>query len=150
MTPWNAQTVAAHNEKVARGRKGIAIATEAPLMTAVAILPPNKRIRQGEPKIRPWEAEWKQRLDFDPVWENVKAQCYRLRLANGAWYKADVSARNFDDGGIHLFEIKGGRKMKGYAKGILALKVAAAQYPEITFHLCYKENGAWKDETVLG
>lgn len=143
-------------ERLSRGRK-FDHSANAPASTAVSILNhiPDagkkvaKRVRQGEPPLRPWESEWKNHLQNCTIWNHVKAQSIRLRLANGAWYKADVSAvENGDNRQLHLFEVKGGKKMKGYAKGILALKVAASQYPEIIFHLCYKEDGCWKTETL--
>ncbi len=113
---------------------------------------PAKRIRQSEPKIRPWEQEWADKLKSSGEWMHVKAQSFRVRLANGAWYKPDVSAVSAlaaqDEQQIYCWEIKGGKKMKGVAKGILALKVAASQYPEIVWTLCYKEKGEWMQQIV--
>jgi hypothetical protein len=116
----------------------------------LAIAQPAQRIRQNEPKIRPWEREWADRLLASGNWSNVKLQSIRVRLAHGAWFKPDVSSvENGCLGDLHCWEIKGGAKMKGVAKGILALKVAAAQYPEIAWHLCWKEHGEWKEQRVL-
>ncbi len=108
-----------------------------------------KRIRQGEPKPRKWELEWKQMLDDSPHWEHVRAQSFRVRLANGAWYKGDVTACRKGLPRIHVFEVKGGAKMKGVAKGILAIKVAASQYPEICWTLVWKDRGVWRQQEVL-
>ena len=107
-----------------------------------------KRIRQGEPKLNQWETDWKLLLEASG-WSHVRAQSLRVRLANGSWYKGDVSAVHKGTGRIHVWEIKGNAKMKGVAKGVLALKVAAAQYQEICWTLAWKENGAWTQQEVL-
>lgn len=134
---WKLGDVYAHNERVKMKDR----------YTAALAAPP-KRIRQGEPKVRPWEQEWENILNENGAWVHVKAQSFRVRLANGAWYKPDVSAVRFGMQRLHCWEVKGGKKMKGVAKGILALKVAASQYPEIVWTLCWKENGAWKQQQV--
>jgi len=109
-----------------------------------------KRIRQGEPKQGKWELEWKRTLEASGDWLHVRAQSLRVRLANGAWYKGDVTATNKGPiPRLHVWEVKGGAKMKGVAKGVLALKVAATQYPEICWTLVWKENGIWKSQEVL-
>lgn len=107
-----------------------------------------KRIRQGEPKLNKWETEWKFILEIGG-WSHIRAQSIRVRLGNGSWYKGDVSAVNQETGRIHVWEVKGDARMKGVAKGILALKVAASQYPEICWTLVWKERGAWKQQEVL-
>ena len=109
-----------------------------------------KRIRQGEPKQGKWELEWKRMLEASGDWLHVRAQSFRVRLANGAWYKGDVTATNKGPiPRLHVWEVKGGKGMKGVAKGTLALKVAAAQYPEICWTLVWKENGKWQAQEVL-
>jgi len=110
---------------------------------------PMKRIRQGEIKLRPWENEWKASLEASGDWVNVKGQSIRVRLANGAWYKPDITAKLFGQReALFAWEVKGGKKMKGVAKGILALKVAAALYPEIVWILVWKEAGSWRQQIV--
>jgi phenylalanyl-tRNA synthetase alpha subunit len=108
-----------------------------------------KRIKQGEPKLRKWEQEWKERLEASGEWTHVKAQSLRVRLASGAWYKGDISAVRRADNRVCVFEVKGGEKMKGVAKGILALKVAASLYQEFEWTLVWKDSGQWNQQKVL-
>lgn len=153
MSEWTQSQVDAHNARVRMktAKQHNAELVIAPINTLIkaATALEGKRVRQGEPKVRPWEQEWENKLNESGDWVHVKAQSIRVRLANGSWYKCDVSAVPFGKPSeLHFFEIKGGNKMKGVAKGILALKVAASKYPEINWHLVWKENGEWFHQTI--
>jgi len=84
---------------------------------------------------------------------SLVSQRVRLRLANGAWYKVDHFAFTWprSDGalGPAAWEMKGPEAMRGVAKGKLALKVAAAQYPQVEFWLVWRDGGGWAEERVL-
>lgn len=107
-----------------------------------------RRVRQGEPKLRKWESEWLEIVKADQKYFNCRAQSIRWRLANGAWYKPDVTAQNVLNGQLTCFEVKGGKGMKGVAKGILALKVAATTYPENKWIIIWKDNGQWRQQEI--
>lgn len=119
---------------------------------------PATRIRQEQtPKLNKTEAKWRKILIVNHPDKNIRSQEVRLRLANGAWYKADhfafgafpSSAPGRPLCSAAAWENKGGKKMKGVAKGVLALKIAASQYPEICFTLVWIENGRWCEQEIL-
>ena len=110
----------------------------------------SRLIRQDKPvKEGQWEKEWRERIEESGEFTHVKAQSLRFRLASGAWFKPDISAMRCADNVIHCWDVKGGSKMKGTAKGRLAIKVAASLYPEFTWALCWKERGEWKIQKVV-
>jgi hypothetical protein len=73
-------------------------------------------------------------------------QAWRVKLANGAWYKVDLCA--FFDSRWHAWEAKFLRG-KNATRGILALKCAAYQFPEVRWHLIWKQDGRWMTQEVL-
>ena len=113
-----------------------------------------KRIRQGEKKPNKWEREFFEILCRDyPNYDRPREQSKRYRLANGAWYKPDITASHWPQPtGLQMesaWEIKGGDGMKGVAKGKLTLKFAAAAWPEVAWYFCTKRNGIWQTQRVL-
>lgn len=108
----------------------------------------DKRIRQGEKKPSKTEQEWQRMVEATHQYVHIKAQSLRVRLANGAWYKPDVTGIREDTGIVHCWEVKGGSKMKGVSKGMLALKTAATTYPEFAWILVWKEKGQWKQQEI--
>jgi hypothetical protein len=78
---------------------------------------------------------------------NFHAQAWRVKLANGAWYKVDLCA--FLETHWHGWEVKELRG-KSATRGILALKCAAHQFPEVRWHLIWRKKGQpWQDQEVL-
>lgn len=112
-----------------------------------------KRIKQERgPLLNKLEADWLAVLRAKDPWAPIRSQSVRLRLANGAWYKPDhyCSSWKWGDGACPTaWECKGPRQVKGCAKGLLALKVAAHEWPEIRFVLVWREGGQWRTQTVL-
>lgn len=115
----------------------------------------SKRVRQSDkPLMNKLEAEWFSILSAQfPNYPRPRAQAKRYKLANGSWYKADVTASSWP---VEMgtpketaWECKGGKKMKGNAKGMLTIKVAAALWPEVRFILVWKENGNFKQQEIL-
>jgi len=116
---------------------------------------PSKRIRQsGKPLMNKLELEWFTIVStLFPNYPRPRAQAKRYRLANGAWYKPDVTATSWPqtDGPATetAWECKGPRKMKNMARGMLAIKFAAAAWPEVAFFLVWKDAGCWQQQRVL-
>jgi len=106
------------------------------------------RVRQEKkPLMNRLELEAFNYLSVDPIVTHLRAQSLRLKLANGAWYKPDISG--LVGGKMTCWECKGGSGMKGAAKGILALKVAATTYPEMDFFLVWKDGGQLKMQKII-
>lgn len=109
-----------------------------------------KLIRQEKPvQEGQWEKEWREQVEASGEFTHVKAQSLRVRLANGSWYRPDVSAMRTRNNIIHCWDVKGGSKMKGTAKGRLAIKVAASLYKEFRWALAWKKNGEWMTQEVI-
>jgi hypothetical protein len=108
-----------------------------------------KRIRQESGlKLNKLESEWLARLKWlFPADTNIYAQSWRVRLANGVWFKVDFCA--LLNGVWTAWEVKGPKQGKNVDRGLLALKVAAAQYPEINWNLVWKQDGIWQMQRVL-
>lgn len=109
-----------------------------------------KRIRQStKPLLNELETEWLHELEEQSPYASpiIYKQAIRFRLANGAWYKPDFATFLYDT--LHCYEVKGPKKSKGVSKGLLTLKVAAAEYTLIKWHLVWKENGIWQEQVVL-
>ena len=126
-----------------------------PLKMETANAAPGIRIRQdSKPLMNKLEAEWFAILSAQfPNYPRPRAQAKRYKLANGAWYRPDVTASSWpDEGGWAretAWECKGPSCMKNVARGLLAIKFAAAQWPEIAFWLVWKEKNQWKSQKVL-
>ncbi len=113
----------------------------------VAPLP--KRIRQStKPLINKLESEWFEVLKHRH--RIICAQSLRFMLGNGIWYKPDFIAwpvgLESQDTRMRAFECKGPFAHRG---GLENLKVASHKYPHIKWTLVWKENGEWKEQTVL-
>ena len=120
----------------------------------IAPTKPAKRIRQdAKPLMNGIESAWFGKLasgNFEgKVVSNLRAQAFRFRLANGTWYKPDVTC--LLDGAQNCFECKGPKQMRSMARSMLVLKVAASQYPEIRWTLVWREKGTgnWLQQHVL-
>jgi hypothetical protein len=74
-------------------------------------------------------------------------QALRFKLANGSWYKPDLEFFA-DTGRLACYEVKELRG-KNAARGILALKAAAYQFPEVRWHLLVRQKGVWREQEVL-
>ena len=116
---------------------------------------PGVRIRQdSKPLMNGLESEWFAILSEQfPNYPRPRAQAKRYKLANGAWYRPDVTASSWpDEGGPSCetaWECKGPSCMKNVARGMLTIKFAAAQWPEVAFWLVWRERGEWKQQKVL-
>jgi hypothetical protein len=71
-------------------------------------------------------------------------QAIRFRLGNGIWYKPDFFSFFFSTG-PHAVEVKGPHAFRG---GFENLKVAAHEYPMVTWWLMWKEDGEWKRQEI--
>lgn len=111
-----------------------------------------KRIRQdSKPLMNKLESEYFNTLILSGKYWGLKPQAMRFKLANGAWYKTDITALGYSNGHgqIIAWEIKGGKGMKGHAKSMLTLKVAATIWPEIVWILVWKQDGQWQEQRIL-
>lgn len=109
-----------------------------------------KRVRQGEKPMNKLEAEFGRIIE--PLAIHLRAQSKRYRLANGVWYKPDWTGDVFSEGCPDqetCWEVKGGKGMKGHAKSMLTLKVAASTWPHVDWILAWKENGQWQTQKIL-
>lgn len=156
-----AQEIARHPSRKPAKLQPIPEAPPASQKPATAVSAGKARLRQDRTGPNKWEREFEIWLRAQFPDATVISQALRLRLGNGAWYKTDmiVVQRGADsltavaDTGwwtnIRAFEVKGFRRQAG----ILAVKVAASQYPWITFHLATKrtknQGGGWAIERVL-
>jgi hypothetical protein len=110
--------------------------------------PPKKRLRQLAGKLNKLESEWLNCLKrMLPADTRIYAQSWRVRIANGAWFKVDFCA--FVDGRWRAWEVKGPKQGKNVDRGILALKCAATTYPEVQWILVWKEKGQWMEQVIL-
>lgn len=122
-----------------------------------SLIKPKKRIRQSSKPPTKLETDglaWLRAKYNDPSirWHT---QAWRVRIANGAWYKVDICAEIPSEDDIyetgqcwHAWETKC-LKGKNAARGILALKCAASAFPEVVWHLLTKENGQFQDQIIL-
>jgi hypothetical protein len=115
----------------------------------------SKRIKQdAKPLMNKLESDWFTILNAQfPNYARPRAQAKRYKIANGAWYKPDVTATSWPvEGGPSqetAWECKGPRQMKNIDRGMLTIKTAAHQWPEVRFVLVWKESGVWKTQHVL-
>jgi hypothetical protein len=115
-----------------------------------------RRVRQdSKPLMNKLESDYFCRLkilgyDGWPVM-NLRAQSVRYRLANGVWYKPDMTCNVIINGTVipYAFECKGPRGMKSQDRGFLVLKMAASQFAEMGWVLAWCENGEWKEQRIL-
>ncbi len=106
---------------------------------------PAKRVRQSSVKLNKTEQAFFDYLKAHYPGVDIGSQRIRLKLANGAWYKPDNDAF-FNDVGLTCYEVKGYMR----PKDALTIKVAAQQFPSITFELVTRrKDGGWDIEAVL-
>ena len=109
---------------------------------------PGVRIRQdAKPLLNKLEKQWFDILKAGGSVTNLSAQALRFKLANGAWYKCDIVG--WVNGRLTGWECKGPSCMKNVDRGILTVKIAAAQWPEIDFFLVWKDHGEFRQQKVL-
>ena len=109
---------------------------------------PSVRIRQdSKPLLNKLEKEWFDILKAGGNVTNLSAQALRFKLANGAWYKCDIVG--WVNGRLTGWECKGPSCVKNVDRGILTVKIAAAQWPEVDFYLVWKERGQFRQQHVL-
>lgn len=111
--------------------------------------PAAKRIRQEKPLIQnKLEAGWFTYLQATlKPGTAIRPKGMRFRLANGAQYVPDFIA--FVDGKLTCYECKGPKQCKNVARGILTIKFAATQWPEVDWILVWREGGKWNTQKVL-
>jgi hypothetical protein len=73
-------------------------------------------------------------------------QAWRTKIANGAWFKVDICA--VVAGRWTAWECKE-FKGKNVDRGILALKTAAHQFPEVHWILLSRKDRQWCEQSVL-
>lgn len=109
----------------------------------------HKRIHQNsKPLLNKLEQEFFDTHLDKTVNTLVIKQGIRFRLANGLWYKPDFVCIALGDPLVPIrgYEVKGPHAFRG---GFENLKMAAALYFVIKWHLVWKENGQWHSQTVL-
>jgi hypothetical protein len=107
-----------------------------------------KRIRQStKPLLNKLEAEWLSMLGFMYPGIKIHAQSWRVKLANGVWFKVDFCASL--SGQWTAWEVKGPKQGKNVDRGMLALKCAASQYPEVLWVLVWRDRGEWKTQHLI-
>jgi hypothetical protein len=107
-----------------------------------------KRIRQSAaPVMNKLESQWLMQLERMYQGCRIVPQGMRVKIATGAWYKVDF----FIPARMVAFEVKGPKVMHNQqSRQLLALKVAASQWPEIAWWLVWWEKGGeWKQQRVL-
>jgi hypothetical protein len=125
---------------------GVVSGDEKHLHKIGALLPhQGKRLRQdSKPLMNKLETElfnYLQRL-----YPKVKfhAQAKRYKLANGLWYKPDITA--VMDGQEFAWEAKGPHAFRG---GFENLKFAATAWPEVNWTLIWKDGNGWRSQKIL-
>ena len=103
------------------------------------------RIRQdSKPLMNKLETQWFNQLGSLASTRNLRAQAIRVKLANGLWFKVDITCEI--DGKMTCFEVKGPFAFRG---GFENLKSAASLFPEWDWFLVWKDDGQWKSQKVL-
>jgi hypothetical protein len=106
-----------------------------------------KRIRQStKPLLNKLETEWLARLTSMFPSLNIHKQSWRVKLANGAWFKVDFCATL--SGKWTAWEVKGPKRGKNVDRGMLALKCAVSRYSEINWILVWKDKGEWREQLL--
>ncbi len=142
-------------ESVHRATAGLAATVEPKGKTLVEVFAAeaeSKRIRQdAKPVMNKLESDWYRLLSLG-TWDgrevrSLRAQALRFKIANGAWYRPDVTC--LLDGKMAAFECKGPKQMRSMARGMLTVKTAAFQWPEVEWTLVWREAGRWRTQRVL-
>ena len=110
---------------------------------------PASRIRQDKkPLMNKLEQDWFRILQRRHPGVSIRPQAKRYKLCSGAWYKPDMTA--VLDGVETAWECKGPSVVKGVSKGLLALKFAAHEWPEVRFWLVWRSDGEWRAQRIFG
>ena len=103
-----------------------------------------KRLKQRRKGQNRWEvrfAAWI--LTQSPEITNLCWESMTLRIGNGVRYTPDFIG--WLDGTLCAWEVKGFMRDDSAVK----IKVAAANFPEIDFHLAWLENKCWRLQKIL-
>lgn len=102
-----------------------------------------RRIKQDhKPLMNKLEAEYLRILQARYPAAKILAQAVTVKLGNGCRFCPDLFSFNFKQ----AWEIKG---RYAWDDSIVKLKVAATMLPEITWVLCWKQDGRWQEQIVL-
>lgn len=127
-----------------RIRKQIAVESGSEPSAFVPEIRQGKRIRQdSKPLMNKLETEFFLRLECQ-YGDKIRPQARRYKLGNGIWFKPDFTS--IIESQEIAWEVKGPHAFRG---GFENLKVAAHEWPEVDWFLCWKENGEWKQQKVL-
>jgi hypothetical protein len=106
-----------------------------------------KRLRQSaKPRLNKLESEFAVHLRLRRREYVVTEQAITFRLANGVNYRPDFVIYSPYNGQIIAYETKGDYVWDDAA---VKLKVAAQEYPFISWRLAWKEKGEWNEQTIL-
>lgn len=116
-----------------------------------------KRIRQSRDAPNKLEQEWLNKLRSLFPDYTFRYGAKRYKLANGLWYKPDITCGHFDVPGLEGFpmesqdketawEVKGPKSWRG---GFENLKMAAHQWPEVRWILVWKIEGQWHEQLIV-
>lgn len=153
------RAIASGNKFMAQLRKSIpekrvemvVLDSSAPPYSQQKLNPPKKkRIRQntkGPNKLEREALEYLRYMDrLARTGFRFRTHALTLLLANGCRYTVDITAFGGKRGEIHAWEVKG---KHSWDDAIVKLKVAAHEWPSISFYLMWKENGQWQTQHVL-
>lgn len=116
--------------------------------------PKLKRLRQSSrPVLNKLESDWLAYLKDTYPGENFRFQDRRYLLANGVWYKPDITCQfhHLEDHPLLVetaWECKEFRG-KNVDRGIVMLKVAAHVWPEIKWMIVWRQDGEWNEQEVF-
>lgn len=104
------------------------------------------RLRQRRaPRLNKTETAFGEVLAVRNPGVRIRAQAMRLELANGVTYTPDFFAQ-MPDGNFHAWEVKGPH---AWDDAIVKIKVAAREWPEVTFWLVSRAETGWKTERIF-
>lgn len=105
---------------------------------------PAKRLRQSTaPLLNKLETRLLEHLKRLHPGVTIHGQGWRVRLANGLWFKVDLVG--VVDGRWTAWEAKGPRAFRG---GFENLKMAASVWTEVRWVLMWEQDGQWKSQDV--
>lgn len=109
-----------------------------------------KRIRQdSKPLLNKLETDALNHLQQTYPSAVFHKQALRVKIANGAWYKPDLCMCNPDTGRWTAWEVKELRG-KNVDRGVLVLKCAAHQFPEVRWKIIWRDKvGPWHEQEIL-
>ena len=111
-----------------------------------------KRLRQDKLPNK-LERDWQAHLQALNPSVKFRPQALKFRIGSGAFYKPDLIAWMYDYAAkemrLHAWETKGSKEMKNTDRGTLAIKAAAATWPEVKFTFVWRESGVWHEQIVL-